>query len=124
MNNITYSVVIPIYNEQEIIPELYNRLTKVLSQYQESYEIIFIDDGGSDKSVEILKGFQKNDAHIKIISFSRNFGHQIAVCAGIDHASGDAVIIMDGDLQDPPEVLPLFIEKWKEGFEVVYGIRK
>ena len=124
MNNITYSVVIPIYNEQEIIPELYNRLTKVLSQYQEPYEIIFIDDGGSDKSVEILKDFQKNDGHIKIISFSRNFGHQIAVCAGIDHASGDAVIIMDGDLQDPPEVLPLFIEKWKEGFEVVYGIRK
>jgi len=124
MEKIRYSVIIPILNEQETISELYRRLTDVFRRLNEPYEIIFIDDGSSDRSTQILKEIQESDPNIRIIIFSRNFGHQVAVCAGIDYAQGDAVIIMDGDLQDPPEIIPQFIDKWKEGFEVVYGIRK
>ncbi len=119
-----YSIVIPIYNEQEIIPELSNRLKAVIDKLDDSAEIIFIDDGSHDKSFEILESLQAKDPCIKLIGLSRNFGHQVAITAGIDNTSGDAVILMDGDLQDPPELIPSMIRKWKEGYHVVYTIKK
>ena len=119
-----YSVVIPIYNEEENIPLLHARLTTVMSGLGESYEIIMVNDGSADSSLELLEEIAKGDKCLKVVNFARNFGHQIAITAGLNHSSGDAVIVMDGDLQDPPEVLPQFINKWKEGYEVVYAIRR
>jgi dolichol-phosphate mannosyltransferase len=118
------SIVIPIYNEEQILPELHRRLSATFSKLPYRPEFVFIDDGSRDSSLPILLSLHARDARVKIISLSRNFGHQLAISAGIAHASGDAVIIMDGDLQDPPEILPQFIEKWKEGYDVVYAIRK
>lgn len=119
-----YSIVIPIYNEQETIPELYRRLKAVIDTLDAPAEVILVDDGSSDGSFDMLKELHRQDPRVKALRFSRNFGHQTAISAGIDNAQGDAVILMDGDLQDPPEVLPLFIAKWKEKFDVVYAIRK
>jgi len=116
------SVVVPVYNEEENLPELQRRLACTLAPYE--YDVLFIDDGSRDASLALLLAFHKENPRMKALSFSRNFGHQVAISAGIDHAGGDAVILMDGDLQDPPEVLPQFIEKWKEGFEVVYAVRR
>ena len=118
-----YSVVIPIYNEEENIPLLHERLTKVMVELGETYELILVNDGSADSSFKMLQDIAAKDACLKVINFARNFGHQIAISAGLNHSSGDAVIVMDGDLQDPPEVLPQFIDKWKEGYEVVYAIR-
>lgn len=123
-NNISISVVIPIFNEEENIPELYKRLTSVLVDMSESYEIIFIDDGSTDLSCKKIKELIEHDACLLLISLSRNFGHQVAVSAGIDHAYGEMVIVMDADLQDPPEILPDLIRKLKEGYDVVYAIRR
>jgi len=117
------SIVIPIYNEEETILELYRRLSATFSRLAYDYEFIFVDDGSHDNSFHLLRSLYERDRHVKVLSLSRNFGHQIAISAGIDHASGDAVILMDGDLQDPPEVLSQFIKKWEEGYEVVYAIR-
>ncbi len=114
------SIVVPVYNEALNIPELYKRLCLIL----EKREIIFVDDGSTDNSVGILKKLQLNDASLIIISLNRSFGHQTAITAGLDHAAGDAVITMDGDLQHPPEVIPGMIKKWQQGFEVVNGARK
>ena len=122
--NYVYSIVIPVLNEEKVLNELYQRLTKVMTDIGESYEIIFINDGSTDNSLKIMKQLQTHDKRIKIIDFSRNFGHQIAITAGIDFTSGDAVITIDADLQDPPEVIPNLIKKWKEGYEVIYGIRE
>ncbi len=122
--NYVYSIVIPVLNEEKVLNELYKRLTKVMTDIGESYEIIFINDGSTDNSLKIMKQLQTHDKRIKIIDFSRNFGHQIAITAGIDFTSGDAVITIDADLQDPPEVIPNLIKKWKEGYEVIYGIRE
>ena len=108
-----YSIVIPIYNEQETIPELYRRLKPVLDGFDAPSEVIIVDDGSHDETFAMLLDLHKKDSRIKAIRFSRNFGHQTAISAGIDAAAGDAVILMDGDLQDPPEVLPQFIAKWK-----------
>lgn len=120
----TISVVIPIFNEIEVLPELHRRLTSLLSGLQEEYEIVYVDDGSTDSSLPYLISLYNSDGlHIRVIGFSRNFGHQTSISAGLQHATGDAVIVMDGDLQDPPEVLPAFIKKWREGYEVVYGIR-
>jgi len=119
-----YSIVIPIYNEHETIPELHRRLSGVMNSLNESSEVIFVDDGSVDDSFRLLSDIHAKDSRFKILRFSRNFGHQMAISAGIDHASGDAVILMDGDLQDPPEIVPRFLSKWREGFEVVYAIRK
>ncbi len=119
-----YSIVIPIYNEHETIPELYRRLKVVVDTLDGKTEIILVDDGSHDNSYELLKDINKHDPRVKIIRFSRNFGHQTAISAGIDASSGEAVILMDGDLQDPPEVLPQFISKWRENFDVVYAIRR
>jgi len=118
------SVVIPVFNEEENLELLHRRLSKVLQHSYEDYEIILVDDGSRDKSLEIMMRLRESNPRVKIISFSRNFGHQMAITAGVDYASGDAVIVMDADLQDPPEVIPQLIEKWREGYDTVYAIRE
>lgn len=117
------SVVIPIFNEEENLSELDNRLHKTLQIY-EKYEVVFVNDGSHDRSFEIIKEFQKGNKNYKILDFSRNFGHQAAITAGINFSKGDVVIVMDGDLQDPPEQIPIFVEKWQEGYDVVYAVRE
>lgn len=117
------SVVIPVYNEEENLILLHQRLTQVLNANEPRYEIVFVDDGSHDRSVELMLGLSTADQHVGVIELSRNFGHQVAISAGLDYARGEAVIIMDADLQDPPEVLPQFIAKWREGHDVVYAIR-
>ena len=120
------SVVIPMYYEQEVAEVCYKRVKKVLDELKEKYEheIIFINDGSKDKTLDILQDIAKVDKNVKIISFSRNFGHQAAVTAGLKYVTGDAIIIIDADLQDPPELIPDMIEKWEQGYEVIYGKRK
>ncbi|OZH55880.1 glycosyltransferase [Hydrocoleum sp. CS-953] len=124
MKNIDYSIVIPIFNESEIIPELWRRLSDVLDKLDGSSEVIFINDGSVDNSFELLKEISQKNQEVKIINFSRNFGHQCALSAGIDHANGKAVILMDGDLQDSPEAIISFSRLWQQGYDVVYAIRK
>jgi len=118
------SVVIPNYNEEANLPVLYRRLTSALDPTGRTYEIIFVDDGSRDGSLDILYHLAEEDGRVVIIELSRNFGHQVAISAGLDHARGDGIIVMDGDLQDPPECLPQFIDKWRQGYDVVYAIRK
>lgn len=118
------SIIIPIYNEEANIEELYKRLNNALESFDFKSEIIFINDGSKDKSLAKLEQLNKMDDRIKIISFSRNFGHQVAISAGIDYANGEAAIIMDGDLQDPPEIIPKLVKKYFEGYEVIYATRK
>lgn len=123
MGNIICSVIVPMYNEEAVIPETYRRLTDVMTRFGESYEIIFINDGSRDKTREMISELCKNDYHIKLVDFARNFGHQIAITAGMDYAAGECMVIIDGDLQDPPELIPEMVKKWRTGFEVVYGKR-
>ncbi|HET7545158.1 MAG TPA: glycosyltransferase family 2 protein [Polyangiaceae bacterium] len=121
------SLIIPIYNEELVIPELHRRLGEVmadLGQVVRSWEVVFIDDGSKDKSLSMLREISAVERRYKVLSFSRNFGHQLAITAGIDRAEGDAVVIIDADLQDPPEVIKQMIAKWREGFDVVYGVRR
>ncbi len=118
------SVVIPVLNEEQNIPALHSRLTSVLQNEPMDYELIFVDDGSRDKTQEILIKLTDDDPRLIVLELARNFGHQTAITAGLDHAQGKAVIIMDGDLQDPPEVLPQFIAKWREGNDVVYAVRE
>ncbi|HNX67889.1 MAG TPA: glycosyltransferase family 2 protein [Candidatus Omnitrophota bacterium] len=120
------SIVVPVYCEQEVINEFYIRLKSVLDQLGASvkYEVIFVNDCSRDDSIALLKALNKKDASVKVISLARNFGHQIAITVGIDYAKGDAVVVMDGDLQDPPEVIPDMFNKWIEGYKVVYGVRR
>lgn len=124
MKTILISIILPIYNEEQIITELYGRIKKVIANTLDSYEIIFVDDGSMDHSLEIIDSIIQQDPSVKAISLSRNFGQQHALTAGIDLANGDAVIIMDADLQHPPELIPTFIERWKEGYDIVYAIRQ
>jgi glycosyltransferase involved in cell wall biosynthesis len=124
LSSIKYTIVIPIYNEVDTIPELYRRLTNVMSGLGEPYELIFINDGSNDQSLELLLSLCNLDTNVRVINLTRNFGHQRAISAGLDYARGQAVIVMDGDLQDPPEVIPDFINKWREDFQVVYAIRE
>lgn len=119
-----YSIVVPVFNEEKVLNELYRRLTIVMSKLRESYEIIFINDGSIDNSLEIMEKLHSKDKRIKIIDFSRNYGQQIATTAGIDYATGEAIVIIDADLQDPPKVIPELVKKWKKGYDVVYGVRK
>ena len=118
------SVVIPVFNEEENLELLHHRLSKVLENLCQDYEIIFVDDGSMDNSIKVIKKLRQADRRVKIISFSRNFGHQIAITAGTDYASGGAVIVMDADLQDPPEVIAKLVEKWRGGYDIVYAIRE
>lgn len=117
------SAVLPIFNEETTIPELYRRLTCVLESAGESYELIFINDGSSDQSFRLLYELAVQDKRVKVVNFSRNFGHQVAITAGLDYSQGQAVIVMDADLQDPPEVIPSLIERWRDGYDVVYAVR-
>ena len=118
------SVIIPCYNEQEVLPELFQRMTKAAESWELAWEIICVDDGSHDNTWDLLSDQHAKDPRWSVISFSRNFGHQTAVSAGIFHASGDAVIVIDADLQDPPEVIHRFIKKWQEGYDIVYAVRQ
>ena len=119
------SLVIPMYYEQDVIELCYERITKVLkSIVNYDYEIICIDDGSKDKTLTILEKIANKDNKIKVLSFSRNFGHQAAVTAGLQYVSGDAIVILDADLQDPPELIPEMIKLWEQGNDVIYGKRK
>ncbi len=120
----TISIVVPVYNEELVLPELYQRISVVMAQTGEPWELLLVNDGSRDRSAEVIGQLHSQDGRVKGISFSRNFGFQIAATAGLDHAQGDAVILTDADLQDPPEVYPQMIAKWREGYDVVYGIRK
>jgi glycosyltransferase involved in cell wall biosynthesis len=122
--NVVISVIVPIYNEQQIIHELYLRLQKTVSQISENYELIFVNDGSKDHSLLELLKLSEKDSRVFYINFSRNFGHQIAVTAGLDASKGKAVVIIDGDLQDPPELISELFQKYQEGYEVVYAKRK
>jgi len=124
MERPTFTIIAPIFNELENIPELYPRIREVMDQTNEPWELILVDDGSTDGSTEVIRKLAENDKRVRPIIFARNFGHQIAVTAGIDYSRGDAVIIIDADLQDPPEVILKLIEKWREDYEVVYAVRE
>lgn len=117
------SAIIPSYNEQENVGLMYERMSKVLSKISDDYEIIYVNDCSRDETLLRIKALAEKDNHVKYVSFSRNFGHQIAVSAGLDVCQGDAVVIIDGDLQDPPELIEQMYEKYKEGYKVVYARR-
>jgi dolichol-phosphate mannosyltransferase len=121
---IEVSVVIPVYNSADIFPELHRRLVAVLENAAKSFEIIAVLDGCRDRSAEVISGIAEKDKRVKMIEFSRNFGHQAAITAGLEFVSGATVIVMDDDLEDPPEILPQFLAKLNEGHDVVYGVRK
>ncbi|MDA0711557.1 MAG: glycosyltransferase family 2 protein, partial [bacterium] len=118
------SVVIPVYNEATGLTELRRRLTETLEKDQISFEVIMVDDGSQDDSRKLMVEFHQTDERFRALFLSRNFGHQIAITAGMMHASGDTVAIMDADLQDPPEAIPTFVKKLREGYDVVYGVRR
>ncbi len=118
------SLVLPVYNEEPVIAELRARLDAFLETLGSSYEVIFVDDGSSDRSREMLRELCERTPEYKLISLSRNFGHQAAITAGLDYATGDAVVVMDADLQDPPEVVSEMLAQYRAGFDVVYGVRK
>ncbi|MHC9541182.1 MAG: glycosyltransferase family 2 protein [Vulcanimicrobiota bacterium] len=121
----TISVVIPVFNEEENLTPLYERLRKSLESLEGfTYEIIFVDDGSRDRSLAVIKSLGEKDEAVRYVSFSRNFGHEAATTAGFERASGDCVVLIDADLQDPPEVIIEMVEKWKEGYEVVYAQRR
>src|SRR6266702_6438551 len=118
------SIIVPVFNEQESIAELHSRLDAVMQSIDQSYEIIFVNDGSADKSLDLMLEFSQKDKNIKVLEFSRNFGHQAAITAGLDYARGDAVITMDSDLQHPPELIPVLVKKWEEGYDVVCTCRQ
>ena len=120
---ITYSIIAPIFNEKENLPVLHRRVTEVLNSIGEPWELILVDDGSTDGSTGIIRELAKQDQHIRPVIFARNFGHQVAVTAGLDYSRGDAVVIIDADLQDPPELILEMAKKWKEGNEVVFAVR-
>src|SRR5512133_1565458 len=120
---ITYSIVAPIYNEKENLPELYRRVREVMDSTGESWELILVDDGSTDGSADMIRDLAKKDKCVRPIIFARNFGHQVAITAGWDYAPGDAIVIIDADLQDPPETILELAKKWKEGYEMVYAVR-
>ena len=117
------SVVVPCYNEEEVIPITHNRLIFVLEEITPQFELIYIDGGSQDETPNHLRQLQQHDQRVKVVFLSRNFGHQMAITAGLDHVSGDAVVLIDADLQDPPEVIKEMVNRWYEGYDVVYGVR-
>jgi dolichol-phosphate mannosyltransferase len=120
---ITYSIIAPIYNEKDNIHELHRRVSEVMKSMGQPWELILVDDGSTDGSTDLIRELAKRDKHVRPVIFARNFGHQIAITAGWDYARGDAVIVIDADLQDPPELIPEMVKKWREGYEVVYAVR-
>src|ERR1039458_4845251 len=124
MSGLTLSIIIPVYNEEKNLPVIYDRLLKVVAGLGVSYEIIFVNDGSLDNSIELIKGLSKENSNVKYIDFSRNFGHQVAVTAGLDICKGEATVIIDADLQDPPELILNLYQKLQEGFNVVYARRR
>ncbi len=121
---LTLSVIAPVFNEEEVLPELYRRVSEVLDGADISWELVLVDDGSRDRSTEMIGQLHAQDERVRGLSFSRNFGFQEAVTAGLDHAHGRAVVLIDADLQDPPEVILDMLEKWREGYDVVYGVRQ
>lgn len=119
----TLSLVIPIFNEEETIPELHTRLSAFLAELNVTWEVVFVDDGSKDASLRLLKELANAETRYRVVSFARNFGHQIAITAGVDYAEGRAVVVMDADLQDPPEVVREMLAKYEQGYDVVYGVR-
>lgn len=119
----TFSIVVPVFNEFESLPELYRRVTETMASTGETWELILVDDGSRDGSTEIIRDLGKQDMHVRPVIFARNFGHQIAITAGLDYSEGRAVVVMDADLQDPPEVVLELIAKWREGYQVAYAVR-
>ena len=119
-----YSIVAPVFNEEETLPHFYTRMIQVMDAVGEPFELILINDGSSDGTFRLMRALHAQDSRVRVIDFSRNFGHQIAISAGLDYAQGKAVVIIDSDLQDPPEVIPELIARWKDGAEVVYAQRK
>ncbi len=117
-------VVIPLHNEQENLPELHARLSETLGGLELDYTLRFVDDGSTDATTATLEAIAERDPHTRPIYLARNYGHQAAVCAGLDHAEAAATVVMDGDLQDPPELIPALLERWREGFDVVYAVRR
>ncbi len=118
------SVVVPCFNEEEVIVTTYHRLVDVLQRIHKiDLELVFVDDGSRDRTLEMLRSLQTADRRVRIISFSRNFGHQVAVTAGLEHATGDVVVVIDADLQDPPEVIEQMLLSWRRGADVAYGVR-
>ncbi|MCX7855637.1 MAG: glycosyltransferase family 2 protein [Anaerolineae bacterium] len=117
------SVVAPVFNEEETLPEFYRRVRAVMDGLGESWELVLVDDGSSDDSFRICRELYEQDPRVRVVRFARNFGHQIAITAGMDYARGDAVVTIDSDLQDPPEVIPELVARWREGYHVVYGVR-
>jgi glycosyltransferase involved in cell wall biosynthesis len=118
-----YTIIAPIFNEVENIPELYRRISEVMDSTNTSWELVMVDDGSTDGSSDLIRELAVSDTRVRPVIFARNFGHQIAVTAGLDYSRGEAVVIIDADLQDPPELILEMISKWQEGYEVVYAIR-
>ena len=124
MNQNLLSVVVPCFNEDAVLEETHRRLTCILASIEGvQHELIYVDDGSRDGTLAILQSLATTDLHVRVIRFSRNFGHQVAVSAGLDHATGDAVVLIDADLQDPPEVILDMVARWREGYDVAYGVR-
>lgn len=120
-NAIFITVVVPVFNEQEVLPEFHSRLMAVLASIAKPCEILYVDDGSKDQTWSVLVNFFNHNKQVSLIGLSRNFGKEIAITAGLDHAKGEAVILIDADLQDPPELIPVFIKEWQNGYDVVYG---
>ena len=119
----TLSIIAPIYNERENLSELHRRVGKVMKSTGDSWELLLVDDGSTDGSTEVILALGKSDKHVLPVIFARNFGHQVAVTAGLDYSLGQAVVVIDADLQDPPELIPDLVARWREGYEVVYAVR-
>jgi glycosyltransferase involved in cell wall biosynthesis len=119
----TISIIAPNYNESGSISEFYKRISVVMQDLGETWELVWVDDGSTDGSTEMIRELASQDPHVRPVVFARNFGHQLAVTAGLDYSRGQAVVIMDSDLQDPPEVIPDLVEKWRQGYEVIYAVR-
>lgn len=118
-----FSIIVPIWNEEQVIPELYKRVVNIMDSTGQRWELVCVNDGSRDRSLAMLLELNAKDPRVKVIDFSKNFGHQVAISAGADFAEGDAVIVMDADLQDPPDVVLRMIEQWRAGYEVVYAVR-
>lgn len=124
MSNPKFSIVAPNFNEAGSVNEFYRRVSETMNALQEAWELVWVDDGSTDGSTDKIRAFAQQDAGVRPVIFARNFGHQLAVTAGLDYSRGQAVILIDSDLQDPPELIPEMIAKWREGYEVVYAVRK